>query len=61
MALSMLVRNFDIERVATPDGQSVRERLTFTMAPVGLQLTLRRRQEAAAAQAPGLPPVAVMR
>lgn len=61
MALSMLVRNFDIERVATPDGQAVRERLTFTMAPVGLQLTLRRRQEAGAAQAPGLPPVAVMR
>jgi hypothetical protein len=61
MVLSMLVRNFDIERVATPDGQPPSERLTFTMAPVGLQLTLRRRQEASTGQAPGLPPVAVMR
>ena len=45
MALSMLVRNFDIERVETPDGQPARERLTFTMAPVGLRVKLRRRQE----------------
>lgn len=44
MALSMLVRNFDIERVETPDGQPPQERMTLTMAPVGLQLTLRRRQ-----------------
>ena len=45
MLLSMLVRNFDIDSVDTPDGQPPRERLTFTMAPVGLRLKLRRRPE----------------
>jgi cytochrome P450 len=45
MALSMLVRNFDIESVDTPDGAPPRERLTLTMAPVGVRLKLRRRQE----------------
>ena len=44
MALSMLVRHFDIERVDSPDGQAPKERLTFTMAPVGLRLKLRRRE-----------------
>lgn len=44
MALAMLAKNFDIERVDTPDGAPPRERLTLTMAPVGLRLTLRRRQ-----------------
>lgn len=45
MALSMLVKNFDIERVDTPDGKPPRERLAFTMAPVGLRLKLRRRRQ----------------
>ena len=45
MMLSMLVRNFDIESVDTPDGAPPRERLTLTMAPVGVRLKLRRRQE----------------
>ena len=44
MLLSMLVRNFDIDSVDTPDGQPPRERLTLTMAPAGLRLKLRRRQ-----------------
>jgi cytochrome P450 len=46
MALCMLVRNFDIERVDTPDGEAPRERLAFTMAPVGLRIRLRRRLDA---------------
>jgi cytochrome P450 len=45
MALSMLARNFDIDSVDTPDGAPPRERLTLTMAPVGLRLKLRHRQE----------------
>jgi cytochrome P450 len=49
MALSMLAKNFDIESVDTPDGQPPRERLTFTMAPAGLRLKLRARQERTAA------------
>lgn len=43
MVIAMLVKNFDISALDTPDGKSVQERLTFTMAPVGLQLKLRRR------------------
>jgi len=45
MVISMLAKNFDIDRVDTPDNQAPQERLTFTMAPVGLRLTLHRRQE----------------
>jgi cytochrome P450 len=43
MVVSMLVKNFDIDRVDTPDQHAPQERLTFTMAPVGLQLKLNRR------------------
>jgi cytochrome P450 len=43
MVISMLVKNFDIERIDTPDGQAPRERLMFTMAPVGLRLKLNHR------------------
>jgi cytochrome P450 len=43
MVISMLVKNFDIERIDTPDGQAPQERLTFTMAPVGLRLKLNHR------------------
>jgi cytochrome P450 len=46
MVLCMLVKNFDIERVDTPDGEAPRERLAFTMAPVGLRIRLRRRLDA---------------
>nr|MBV0881050.1 cytochrome P450 [Noviherbaspirillum sp. L7-7A] len=43
MVITILVKNFDISALDTPDGKSVQKRLTFTMAPVGLQLKLRRR------------------
>lgn len=43
MVIAMLVKNFNISALDTLDGKSVQERLTFTMAPVGLQLKLRRR------------------
>ena len=42
MVIAMLVKNFDIN-LDTPDGKAVQERLTFTMAPVGLRSRLRRR------------------
>jgi cytochrome P450 len=45
MALCMLVKNFDIEGLDTPDGEAPRERLAFTMAPVGLRIRLRRRPD----------------
>ncbi|HOA95733.1 MAG TPA: cytochrome P450 [Quisquiliibacterium sp.] len=41
MAMAMLLRHFDIERVATVDGGPVRELLAFTMAPYGLRMRLR--------------------
>ncbi len=43
MAMSMLLRNFDIERVAPAEGGTVRELLAFTMAPYGLRMRLRPR------------------
>lgn len=43
MVISMLFRNFEVESVFTPDGRPVRERLAFTMEPVGLRLRLRAR------------------
>jgi cytochrome P450 len=43
MAVAALLGNFDIENVATPDGQEARERLAFTMAPVGLRMRLKMR------------------
>ncbi len=40
MVLATIARNFDLVRVATDDGKPPRERMTFTMAPVGLRMTL---------------------
>jgi hypothetical protein len=39
--LSMLYRNFNVERVGGAEG--VREHFAFTMLPVGLKVRLRRR------------------
>ena len=43
MVIAMLLRRFEIETVRTPDGDEPRERMAFTMSPVGLQLRLRER------------------
>ncbi len=43
MAMAMLLTHFDIVDVATPDGGEAREHMAFTMAPVGLRMTLRPR------------------
>lgn len=43
MLTSMLVRNFDIREVTTPDGSEVQERLAFTLAPVNVLARLERR------------------
>jgi cytochrome P450 len=42
MVMAMLLRNFDIQSVSTPDGKEAQESLNLTMAPVGLRLTLMR-------------------
>jgi len=42
MVMAMLLANFDIESVDTPDGGEAREHLHLTMAPVGLRLRLGR-------------------
>ena len=41
MAIAVLLGNFEIENVATPDGQEAKEHLAFTMQPVGLRMRLR--------------------
>ena len=41
LAMAMLLASFDIEDVRTADGQPVRERMAFTMNPVGLHMRLR--------------------
>ena len=41
MAIAVLLGNFDIENVTTPDGLEAREHLAFTMAPVGLRMKLK--------------------
>ena len=41
MAIAVLLGNFEIENVATPDGGEAREHLAFTMQPVGLRMRLR--------------------
>ena len=41
MAMAVLLGNFDIENVTTPDGLEAREHLAFTMVPVGLRMTLK--------------------
>jgi cytochrome P450 len=43
MAMAMLLGRFDIESVEAPDGGEARERLSFTMTPVGLRMRLRER------------------
>ena len=40
MAMAILLGRFDIESVATPDGLEAQERLSLTMAPVGLRMRL---------------------
>jgi cytochrome P450 len=40
MVVAMLFRNFDLLEVSTADGAPVRERLSFTMEPVGLRMRL---------------------
>jgi cytochrome P450 len=41
MAIAVLLGNFEIDKVATPDGDEAREQLAFTMQPVGLRMRLR--------------------
>lgn len=41
MLMAVLLGNFDIESVTTPDGLEAREHLAFTMAPVGLRMKLK--------------------
>jgi cytochrome P450 len=43
VAMAVLLGRFDIESVNTPDGLEAQERLSFTMAPVGLRMRLRER------------------
>ncbi|MEJ8852191.1 cytochrome P450 [Variovorax rhizosphaerae] len=43
MAMAVLLSHFDIASIDTPDGQPARERLAFTMMPVGLRMRLRER------------------
>ncbi len=43
MAMAMLLGRFDIASVDTPDGLEARERLSFTMQPLGLRMRLRER------------------
>jgi cytochrome P450 len=46
VALAVLLGRFDIESVETPDGLEAREKLSFTMTPVGLRMRLRARSAA---------------
>ena len=48
MVMAMLLSQFEIEGVTTPDGGEAREHLAFTMSPVGLRLRLRSRETATA-------------
>lgn len=43
MAMAVLLGEFEIAAVQTPDGTDPVERLAFTMTPVGLTMRLRRR------------------
>ncbi len=40
LAMAMLLQQFDIQSVDTPDGLEAQERLQFTMTPVGLRMRL---------------------
>ena len=44
MVMAMLLNNFEIESVGTPDGGEAREHLAFTMYPEDLRLRLKRRR-----------------
>jgi cytochrome P450 len=46
MVMAMLLANFEIEAVSTPDGGKAREHLAFTMYPEDLRLTLREKARA---------------
>jgi cytochrome P450 len=48
MVMAMLLSEFEIEAVSTPDGGDAKEHLAFTMSPVGLRLRLRSRETATA-------------
>ncbi len=48
MAMAMLLQNFEIEGIDTPDGGEAQELMSFTMIPVGLRIRLKRRQAATA-------------
>lgn len=43
MVIAMLLASFEVESVTIPDGGEPRERLAFSLSPVGLKLHLRRR------------------
>ena len=43
MAMAVLLGNFEIEDVTTPDGREAREQLAFTMQPLGLRMRLHER------------------
>lgn len=43
LAMVMLLKNFDIESVDTPDGGEAQELMSITMNPVGLTMKLRKR------------------
>jgi cytochrome P450 len=45
IAMTVLLGHFDIEFVGTADGQPPKERLSFAMMPVGLQMRLRNRMQ----------------
>jgi cytochrome P450 len=44
MVIAMVLQGFEIEAVTTPDAGEPRERMAFTMSPVGLKLRLRERE-----------------
>ena len=55
IALAILLRHFEIDSVATPDGAEPEERLSFTMAPVGLAMRLRLRGDGSQQPSEALP------
>jgi cytochrome P450 len=46
MVMAMLLNNFEIESVGTPDGGEAREHLAFTMYPEDLRLRLKAKARA---------------
>jgi hypothetical protein len=45
MAMAMLLSQFDIVDVSTPDGGEPAEHMSFTMAPLGLRMRLHFRSD----------------